>query len=225
MVKAAEVTQSEVVRRHLWALHLSSDLTDTFRRMYQRMALAVAPERVIEVLCQAGVRCVLMGTHALGTWRSEPRATQDVDVLVRKKDVRRAVRALHAEYPTLMLQDTPAVARFIDPASGKSVVDVLKPTQSVYQMVFRQTIAVGEAHSIPNLEMALASKFAAMVSPHRPPAKKMVDAGDFMDVVIHNRSTIDLTKLKRLAGKVYSNGGSEIMRMIADIDAGRTIEL
>jgi hypothetical protein len=225
MIQAAAGTQSDLVRRHLWALHSSSDLTNTFRRMYQRMAAKVTPERVLEVLHQAGVRCVIMGTHALGTWRSEPRATQDVDVLVRKKDVRKALRALGAEYPVLTVEDTPAVARFIDPASGKSVLDVLKPTESVYQLVFRHTIPVGEAHSIPNLEMALTSKFAAMVSPNRPPAKKMVDGGDFMDVVIHNRSAIDLPKLKRLAGKVYPNGGAEIMRMIADIDAGRTIQL
>jgi hypothetical protein len=56
-------------------------------------------------------------------------------------------------------------------------------------------------------------------------AKKLVDAGDFVDVVTHNRSAIDLRKLQRLADKVYPEGGAEILRMVEDIDAGRTIQL
>ncbi len=148
----------------------------------------VKPEKVIATLHQAGVCCVLMGTHGLGGYRSEPRATQDVDVLVKKKDIRKAVRALRAAYPKLLVQDTPVVTRFIDPATDKPVIDVMKPTQQVYQVVFRYTIPVGKTHRIPDLEMALASKFAAMVSPNRTAAKKMMDASDFIDVFNHNRS-------------------------------------
>jgi hypothetical protein len=216
---------ADPVQQHLEALHTSSQLTLTFRRMYQREAAMVTPEDVIAVLHQAGVNSVLMGTHGLGGWRSEARATQDVDVLVTKKDVRKAVNALHAAYPELEVNDTPVVTRFIDPASGKPAIDVMKPTQEVYRVVFRHTIAVGDTHRIPDLEMALASKFAAMVSPNRTPAKKLVDAGDFVDVITHNRGDIDLRKLKRLGDKVYSDGGAEIMRMIEDIDAGRPIQL
>lgn len=224
MIQAAHTT-ADPVRQHLEALHTSSQLTLTFRRMYQREAAMVTPEDVIAVLHQAGVNCVLMGTHGLGGWRSEARATQDVDVLVTKKDVRKAVRALHAAYPNLEISDTPVVTRFIDPASGKPAIDVMKPTQTVYQVVFRHTIPVGDTHRIPDLEMALASKFAAMVSPNRAPAKKLVDAGDFVDVITYNRDDIDLQKLKRLGDKVYPDGGAEIIRMIEDIDAGRQIQL
>jgi hypothetical protein len=211
--------------RHLEALHTSSQLTLLFRRMYQREAAMVTPEEVIAALHRAGVRPVLMGTHGIGGWRSEPRATQDVDVLVPKKDIRKAVRALGQAYPDLEVQDTPVVTRFIDPATGKPVIDVMKPTQSVYQVIFRHTIRVGDTHRIPDLEMALASKFAAMVSPNRVQAKKLIDAGDFVDVVTHNRSDLDLAKLKRLGDKVYPDGGAEILRLVEDIDAGRPIHL
>src|SRR5579883_1889269 len=124
MIQAAHTT-ADPVQQHLNALHTSSQLTLTFRRMYQREAAMVTPEGVIAVLHQAGVNCVLMGTHGLGGLRSEARATQDVDVLVTKRDVRKAVRALHAAYPNLEISDTPVVTRLIDPASGKPAIDVM----------------------------------------------------------------------------------------------------
>src|SRR5262249_24923722 len=99
------------------------------------------------------------------------------------------------------------------------------PTQVVYQIVFRYTIPVGDTHRIPDLEMALASKFAVMVSPNRAPDKELIDAGDFVNVVQHNRDQIDLPKLKKLGDKVYPDGGAEMMRLIEDIDAGRPIRL
>jgi hypothetical protein len=189
------------------------------------MATDVTPEGVIEVLYRAGVKSVLMGTHALSTYRSEPRATQDVDVLVTKRDLRKAVKALRTAYPDLMVTDFPVVTRFADPATSKVVIDVMKPTQAVYQVIFRHTLPVGDTHRIPTLEMALASKFAAMVSPNRDPDKRMIDGGDFINVVRHNREVLDLEKLQDLADKVYPGGRGEIMRIIQDIDAGRTIQL
>jgi hypothetical protein len=224
MIRQANL-QAESVRQHLEALHTSSELTLLFRRKYQRGAAMVTPEAVIAILHEAGVRCVLMGTHGLGGWRSEPRATQDVDVLVRRKDIRKTVRALGRAYPALRIEDTPVVTRFIDPVNSKPVIDVMKPTQAVYQIVFRHALRVGDTHFIPELEMALAAKFAAMVSPNRLPDKKLIDAGDFVNVVRHNRSHINLSKLKRLGDKVYPDGGTEILRLVEDIDAGRTIQV
>jgi hypothetical protein len=135
MIRQATVP-ADSIRQHLEALHTSSELTLNFRRAHQREAAMVTPEAVIAALHEAGVRCVLMGTHGLGGWRSEPRATQDVDVLVTKKEVRKAVGALAKAFPELTINDTPVVARFIDPATNKAIIDVMKPTQRVYQIVF-----------------------------------------------------------------------------------------
>jgi len=166
-----------------------------------------------------------MGTHALNTYRDEPRATQDVDILVRKQELSKSVRALKAAYPKAKVQDTPVVVRFIDPATGKGVLDVMKPTQAVYRLVFRHAVPIGATHRVPDLEMALASKFAAMVSPNRRVDKKLIDAGDFVNVVLFNRTALNVEKLKRLAEKVYSGGAAEIEQLIEDIDAGRKIQL
>jgi hypothetical protein len=225
MIRRATGTLKRLTRTHLDALHTSSRLTSYFREHHQPMATDVTPERVLEALHDAGVNCVLMGTHALNTYRDEPRATQDVDVLVRKRDMRKAIRALRLAFPGLTVSDTPVVTRFIDPETQKGVLDVMKPTQTVFQIVFRHTVKVAHTHSIPNLEMALASKFAAMVSPHRRADKKMLDAGDFINVVLNNRTDIDLEKLGRLADKVYPRKGKEVLEMIEAIDAGKPLKL
>jgi hypothetical protein len=164
-----------------------------------------------------------MGLHGLGGYRGTPRATQDVDVLVRKKDIPKAVKGLRKAFPDLKVQDTVVVVRFIDPATNQVVIDLMKPTQDVYRLVFRHTIPGGKTHDIPNLEMALISKFAAMTSPYRDSGKKLGDGWDFVEMVRHNRKTIDLGKLGRLADRVYPGGSSEIAGMIKDIDAGRTL--
>lgn len=211
--------------RHRWALEVSDRLRQSYCRMHRPLAHMIDAAEIIEVLNRVGVRPVLMGTHALNTWRSEPRATQDVDILVRKKDVRKAVKALREAYPDLQPEDFTVVTRFIDPSSKKSVIDVMKPTQEVFSIVFRNTVPVGETHDLPKLEMALASKFAAMVSPNRIQSRKLVDAGDFVDVVENNRDALDLRRLKELGDKVYPGGGAEIMQLVEDILAGRPIQL
>jgi hypothetical protein len=185
----------------------------------------VTAENVIAALNRAGIRPVLMGTHGLGGYRSEARATQDVDVLVASREVRKAVRLLEEAFPYLEVVDLPAVVRFVNPVSQNVVLDVMKPNQEAVQVVFRNTIRVGKTHRIPTLEMALASKFVAMLSPTRKYAKKLVDLGDFVDVVQHNRQVLDLEKLRRLGDKVYPNGGKRLLEMVADIDAGRTIRI
>lgn len=189
------------------------------------MAVNVTPERVLQVLHEAGVRPVLMGMYGMVGWRSEPRATLDVDVLVRKRDIRKAVRSLAAAFPNLTVKDTPVVTRFEDPEIGKAVIDVMKPSQEVYHMVFRHTISAGAMHDIPNLEMSLVAKFAALTSPHRVRAKKIIDWGDFTDMVVQNRKAIRIAYLRRLSDRVYPDGGMEIQRLIDDIDNDRPIQI
>jgi hypothetical protein len=225
MSQRASGTLETLVQTHLDALHTSSRLSSHFRKNFQPMASDVTPEHVIQVLHEAGIKCILMGAHALNTYRDEPRATQDVDILVRKKDLSKALRVLSMAFNGLILQDTPEVTRFVDPATNKVVLDLMKPSPGVFQVIFRHTLAVGDTHLIPDLEMALAAKFAAMVSPNRRPDKKMLDAADFANVVMGHRSAISVKKLQRLAAKVYPDGDKEILQVIQDIDAGRTIRI
>ncbi len=185
----------------------------------------VTPEGVIAALNRAKIIPVLMGMHGLAGYRSEARATQDVDVLVTKKDLRKAVRVLEEEYPYLEVYEGPAVVRLVNPASQKPIIDLMKPSSEMMRLVFRHTIRIGKTHRIPDLEMGLICKFVAMTAPVRREAKRMIDLGDFIDMVEHNRSVIDLEKLKNFAESVQRGGGARILQMVADIDAGRRVSL
>jgi hypothetical protein len=225
MLGGAGIDAAEKLKRHLLHLSISSHCTQQSRRLYWPEAVMVTVEGVIHTLHQAGIRFVLMGNYGLTGWRKQARATQDVDVLVRKKDIRKTLRVLQQAYPDLELRDTLVVARFYDPAVDDVVIDVMKPTQEIFKAVFRHTIPVGDTHEIPNLEMALVTKFAAMTSPNRRTGKKMQDAVDFLEIVSRNRNDIDLRKLRRLSLLLYAEAGDEIMKMIEDIDAGRSIQV
>jgi hypothetical protein len=213
----------ELVKEHLQALHISSELTQWFRRARQPQVEKVTPEGIIAALHREGINPVLMGTHGLVVYRSESRATQDVDLLVTKKDVRKDVRILEREYPYLEIHDSSVVTRLVDPVSQKVVIDVIKPASRAMQTVFRHTVKIGDTHRIPELEMALACKFVAMMAPNRRDAKKMVDLGDFIDVVQNKRDVLDLEKLKRFAGPLYPEGATAIMRLVENIDSGRSV--
>ncbi len=215
----------DAVRDHRQALRISTMVTRWFRRQREPNVLKVTAENVIAALNRARIRPVLMGTHGLGGYRSEARATEDVGVLVANRNVRKAVQVLEKAFPYLEVVDLPEVARFVNPVSQKVVLDVMKPNQEAIQVVFRNTIRIGNTHRIPTLEMALASKFVALLSATRRYAKKLIDLADFVDVIQHNRGVLDVEKLRGLGDKVYPNGGQRILDMVADIDAGRQIQL
>jgi hypothetical protein len=148
-----------------------------------------------------------------------------VDILVRARDLRKATRAVRASFPGLRMEDFAVVPRFFDPATGKALIDLMKPTEPLFKVAFRQAVLVEGRYRIPNLELALACKFAAMISPNRPEEKKHLDAADFISMVKHNRDSIRLARVRRLGERVYPGGGAEVVRLVEDAKAGRRLEL
>ncbi len=217
--------KSDFIKQHLQALQISSELTRWFRRAREPHVVNVTVEGVIAALNREGINPVLMGAHGINVYRSETRATQDVDVLVIKKDVRKAVRILAEEYPYLELRDSSAVARLSDPITQKPVIDVMKPSSMGIQIVFRHTIRIGNTHRIPSLEMALISKHLAMNGPQRRETKRLLDLSDFRDMVEYNRERLDLDRLKRIADLLNPKRGDAILKIVKDIDAGRNVRL
>jgi hypothetical protein len=211
------------VQAHRRALDMSSALTGIYFQMYRRGQSMIPPQEVIRLLRTGKVSFVLMGTHGVGGWRSQARATQDVDILVTKRDHAKAVRILRMAFPNLIVEDSKVVTRFKDPKTNEPAVDLMKPAQHVFRMVFRYTLRVGKSHRIPDLEMAIVSKFAAMVSPQRLPEKKLIDGGDFYDIAKTNMDAIDMVKLRKLAAMVYPGAGAEIAKLMNDVQAGRKI--
>jgi hypothetical protein len=104
------------------------------------------------------------------------------------------------------------------------VIDLMRPVD-LYAEAFKNTVRVGQTHDVPNLELALAAKFAAMVSRNRDQFKKHFDAGDFGQMVRRNQSAIDFDRLRRLGEVVYQGGGDEIVQLVEDVKAGRPLRL
>src|SRR5436190_21280000 len=91
----------------------------------------ISPEDVIRVLNAAKVSFTLVGAHGLGGWTGKPRATEDVDVVVVQRHVKKAVAALTAAFANLDVDEHPAVVRLRDRDTGAVAIDVMKPNQPV----------------------------------------------------------------------------------------------
>jgi hypothetical protein len=181
----------------------------------------IPPLEVIKVLNKAKVRFMLVGAHGIGGWLDQPRATNDVDVLVGYRQHQKATQALLTAFPHLQADDQEVVIRLSDPASGNVVVDVMKSVQPLHREGLRFTEVVeaeGVKYKVPTLEMALALKFGPMVSPNRADGKKRRDAADFT-IIVEQHPDIDLEKLAELGELVYPGGGKEIVELVRKIRA------
>jgi hypothetical protein len=166
-----------------------------------------------------------MGTHGIGGWRSEPRATQDVDVLIQKNDHGKAVKAIQKEFADLLLADLPIVTRFLDPLDKKPVIDLMKPEEDLYREALRDPVPVGKTHHIPRLEVALACKYGAMISPERSAMKKALDEADFISIAVQNYDEIKKNVLFSLGEMVKNGGGNEILRLVQDAIGGKRLKI
>jgi hypothetical protein len=207
---------------HMKALRVTGQISNAQRRMYDKDAFQMNPQDVIRALNRARVKFVLMGAHAVNGWTRVERATQDVDVLVQKSHHRKAVQAVHAAFPELVVEEHPVVTRFRE-FGGPVRIDVMKPAEEVHKAALRTTVLVKLSHKVPTLEMLLACKFAAMVSPNRSRAKKLLDAADFTLVVEHNKEDIKRERVREFGELLFAGGGAELVRLVDDVLAGRTL--
>ena len=210
---------------HARSLELSTAITRTWYQMYGGQAVQITPADVVSVLNDAKVTFVMMGAHAIGGWLEEARATQDVDLLVERHHHDTATKAIVAAFPNLIVEDGVVVTRFRDPDLNQVVIDPMKPKHAIHQAVFDKTIAVGTTHRIPCLEMAMATKFSAMVSRHRQLERKYQDVADFLNMAKRNLDSLDREKLSRFGEIVFPGGGEQILQTLDDLLNDRQIKL
>lgn len=192
-----------------------------------QMAKVIPPVEVIRVLNEAKIKFVLVGAYGTAGWRKESRATEDVDVVVAGKQVKRAVRILTETFPNLDPVDLPAVVRLADRETQDVLIDVMKPLQQPCKEVFKHTHKVtseGQTYRIPSLEMALVMKFGTMTSIFRAPEDKLRDTSDFMRMV-KNNVDLDKEKTAELALLIYPEGGKDILDLIQRTLANEILHL
>jgi hypothetical protein len=183
----------------------------------------VKPLDVLAVLERAGVRCLLIGTYATVGWTNEPRATQDVDVLVAARSFRPATRALVAAYPRLVAEETPTITRFTDRNTGRALLDVFKACQPLLRRALRrtQTVRAGRrTYRIPDVDTTLALKFAALVNCHGDQASCFLHAADFIRLVRQNPD-LDPETLAELGELAFPGGGKKLTEMTRRARAGK----
>lgn len=122
---------------------------------------------------------VIIGAHALGEITSEPRATQDVDVVVSDEDYDRAMNLILNTYPGTHNDDNR-----IKDKSGDVLVNILTDKHPIYKMVMR--------YGKITPEIMLVMKFLSSKSPLRRKDKKIQDKADFFNVA--GRVDIDIDR-------------------------------
>src|SRR5262249_16981029 len=135
-----------------------------------QMPRVIAPIEVIRVLNNAKISFVLVGAYGLAGWKDEARATEDVDVVVAAKHLKKAVKTLLEAFPHLEPVDLPVVVRLRERGTQDVVIDVMKPLQQPYIEVFKHTHGMtseGQTYRVPSMGMALVMKFAEMTSMYR----------------------------------------------------------
>src|SRR5438309_876990 len=119
------------------------------------MADFIPPHEVIKILNANKIRFVLVGAYGLAGWMRY-RASQDVDVVVAARQVKKAVRVLLAAFPHLDSEDLEVVTRLRDRETQEVAIDVMKPIQQPYREIFKHTVKVTadkQIHHVPDLEM------------------------------------------------------------------------
>lgn len=209
-------------------------LRNGFDRLWGRsMSSPVDLHDVLRTLTAKKIPFVLTGAHGLAGWTGRPRATQDVDILVRGgRNHARAVRAIRALYPDLEVRSLPGVTAFFLPGGDASVVDVVYPHRADLEETLASAVWVEDRKSalryrVPSLEAALANKYGAMLTPSRDLGKRQMDVADFVWMVKHSedpgRQAIDEAKLAALGRCVWAGGGEELLKLVARVRTGKGI--
>jgi len=203
---------------------LLSEDVNLSERLSRMQGQEIGPSDVLRVLQRAKLRHVLVGAHAISAWAGDPRATIDVDVVAARPV--QARNALAAAFPDLIVEEHPVVIRF--KRGRREVIDVIRASSSpVFKEALKnpKRVKLGDIEAdVPQLEVALALKFASMVSPTRQDEDRHQDAHDFIRMVKHN-AEIHLDELRRLGDLAYSGGGEHILKMLDDVRAGRSLVL
>jgi len=151
--------------------------------------------------------------------------------------VPRSIPALASRVPEIRVRSSGSAARTTEReiaerrigayvAWSSYDIDLMKP-RDLYRQTFKNAREVTEGketYRVPSLEMALAMKFAAMVSPNRQQVKKFQDAHDFGQILLSNPE-LNRETLQTLCETIFGGGGAEVLEIIRKMQAGEKIEL
>src|SRR5262245_63753327 len=108
---------------------------------------------IIRALHAKKVPFVLVGAHAIGSYTGRPRATHDVDILVKSgRNHARAVKAIRELYPELETHQFAGLTGFFLPGEKEPLIDVIYPHRADSAETPATAISVeahGERYRVP----------------------------------------------------------------------------
>jgi hypothetical protein len=233
--RSARTALADASAKHARAVRLSAEITKTQWWLMKKPEPAkIELRKILRALTGKRIPFVLTGAHAIGGWTGAPRATHDVDILVKGgRNHARAVKALRELYPHLEVRTFFGVTGFFVPGDTQSVIDVTYPHRDDIAETLAHPIWVedeGLRYRIPALEAALANKYGAMLSLGRAAGKRLTDAADFTKMVEYSmregQQPIDLDRLRELGAKVWpEGGGDEILQLVERVKQGGVLNL
>ncbi|MEO8494706.1 MAG: hypothetical protein ABI614_06530 [Planctomycetota bacterium] len=234
--KGVDDTDPKCPAGHARGIRISVSITSNYRQTHRKDAMDIKPQDVIDVLVATGItKWVLMGLHGYVGYLPQPRATQDVDVLIGQSDRKRAVKAVHEAWPMLVIEELEPVVRFKDPADcfndgrPKPVIDLMLAWSKLNEAILKEKgyVVLDEQsqHFIPTVEAALASKYAALISDYRDRDKKEYDAGDFRRIARANYDLVQRDALRRLGDLVWEGGGAEVEEFLELANRGEAFPI
>lgn len=219
--KGVDATDPKIPAGHAAGIRISVGITSNYRETHRKGAIDIKPQDVIDVIVAAGIKkWVLMGLHGYVGYLPQPRATQDVDVLIGQSDRKRAVKVVREAWPNLVVEELEPVVRFKDPADcfddghPKPVIDLMLAWSKLNEAILKDKAYVvhdaATQHVIPTVEAALASQYAALISDYRDREKKDYDAGDFRRIALANYDLVRREPLRHLGDLIWIGRGAEL---------------
>ena len=191
------------------------------------LARGMLPKKVLDLLNrleEAEVDWVLVGAEGLNLYLERPRATVDVDIVVRQKDLRKAKKIL--KETCLEVKDSEVHLKGLLSAPPiRLEVDVIK---SQCHRLFKEALdrkLLVEGVKAPPVEVLLALKYFSAVSPWRPRGDKYQDVADFIHAYRDNQSRLDRALLVDLASLAHKNARKEFEKYLDDVDHDRPVSV
>jgi Nucleotidyl transferase AbiEii toxin, Type IV TA system len=180
------------------------------------------PKRVLRLLNRfddEGIDWVLVGAEAMNIYRKRPRATVDVDIVVRKKHLRKARKVLLEECEEVRESEVHYKAVLVSEPVPLDVDVIKSQAHELFdEALDRKTVLEGV--KLPRIEVLLALKYLSVVSLWRSRGDKLQDAADFTHVFKDNQDQIDRGLLCDLASRAWKGGRSEFEKFLEAIETG-----
>ena len=186
--------------------------------------------RVVGVFDALGLRYALIGGHAVSFhWR--PRVTVDVDFLVPAASLPRLEAALPGA--GFLVERRGEILRAwnagADPAVDEPIVDFVPAEYNETQREVVRTAIEADYQGVPlriaSRAAVVALKFLSAISPTRQQLDKMQDVTDLGHIVRQRWTIKHQAEALRLVERSYAGGGSELGKLVDDIQHGRPITI